>query len=432
MISSFRLGIVLLLSFSSFLQAQNSAQLAKLDSLKSILGSENQILGSYCIRHQGKLWAMGTIGSDTEGPLYRIGSISKTFTSVLVLQAAEKELLSLEDPISKWFPELKNAEQITVRMLLNHRSGIHNFTDDASYAAIMYSEQSREAMLQRIALLDPDFAPDTDFNYSNTNYVLASYILEDIYEKPIAEILAKKIVKKLKLANTYFFEVEKRSESEVDSYFWTGEWTKMGRTHPSIPLGAGAIVSNPMELCQFMEAIHHEKLIEAESLNAMKSEANYGLGLMRFPFYDHLAYGHNGGIDGFQSHASYFPEDELSVAVCLNGAQYPLNDLLIDLLSIYFEREDYQLPEFSKISLEEAQLQVYIGTYKSANFPLDIEVFVKEGELFGQASGQGAFPLTATGENQFEFKAGGIKMLFNPDANYCDFEQRGMKIRFTR
>ena len=84
MISSFRLGILLLLSFSSFLQAQNSAQLAKLDSLKSILGSENQILGSYCIRHQGKLWAMGTIGSEPEGQLYRIGSISKTFTATYI------------------------------------------------------------------------------------------------------------------------------------------------------------------------------------------------------------------------------------------------------------------------------------------------------------------------------------------------------------
>lgn len=432
MITSFRFGLVLLLFFSSLLNAQNSTQLAKLDSLESILESENQILGSYCIMHQGKVWASGTIGPEPGNFLYRIGSISKTFTSIMVLQAVEAELLQLDDPISNWFPKLPNADQISVRMLLNHRSGIHNFTNDASYAAIMYTEQSREAMLQRIALLEPDFAPNTDFNYSNTNYVLASYILEDLYEKPLAEILAKNISKELKLKNTYFFEVEKKSESEVDSYYWTGEWTKMGRTHPSIPLGAGAVVSNPEALCRFMTAIHTEKLIGPELLSEMKSDANYGLGLMRFPFYDHLAYGHNGGIDGFQSHASYFPEDELSIALCVNGAQYPLNELLIDLLSIYFEREDYRLPEFTKVSVDEALLQRYIGTYKSGNFPLDIEVFVKDGELFGQASGQGPFPLSATEEHHFEFKAGGIKMVFNPDENYFDFEQDGMKLRFNR
>lgn len=430
---TFRFVFALLFISSAFLIAQDDPRIAKLDSLITILEDENQVRGSFCIRQSGELWMSGDFGDQNKESLYRIGSISKTFTSALVLKASEAELLQLDEPIIRWFPKLPHAENISLRMLLNHRSGIHNFTNDPSYAAIMYTEQSREAMLQRIALLEPDFAPDSDFNYSNTNYLLASYILEDVYEKSLSDILSEHLSDALKLKNTYIFEPQRKSENEVDSYYWTGEWQKMGRTHPSIPLGAGAIASKPLELCLFMEALHQGDFISQKSLEEMKSSANYGLGLMRFPFYDRMAFGHNGGIDGFQSHASYFSEEDMSIAVCLNGAQYPLNDLLVDLLSIYFEKKDYSLPEFTKISLEEEQLQQYIGVYKSSNFPLDIEVLIKNGELYGQASGQGAFPLSRAGkEHHFEFKAGGIKMIFNPEENYFDFEQGATKLRFKR
>ncbi|MGB0979936.1 MAG: peptidase, partial [Croceimicrobium sp.] len=118
--------------------------------------------------------------------------------------------------------------------------------------------------------------------------------------------------------------------------------------------------------------------------------------------------------------------------ICLNGSQYPLNDLSLDLLSIYFGKADYELPEFKNISLSEAELRPFIGLYKSDNFPLDISIEVKEGELFGQASGQPSFPLSATDKNVFEFKAAGIRMEFKPEDNIMNFEQGGAKIQFKR
>lgn len=421
---------VLLLPVNSVAQADN--QFPLLDSLQSILNQNQQVKGSYCIYKSGKVVAEGSFGYEQGDYTYRIGSISKTFTAALILKAVEEGKIKLSDPIDQWFPKIPNAESISIEMLLNHRSGIHNFTNDASFPQIMETEQSRADMLSRFASMEADFKPGSDFNYSNTNYVLASYILESIYGQGMQVLLEKHISKSAKLKNTYFFLEDKKDEREVDSYYWSGNWNIMPRTHPSIPMGAGAIASNPEDLCRFMRSLHQGAIIKSSSISKMKGDSDYGLGLMQFPFYSKVAYGHNGGIDGFQSHASYFPEEDLAIALCLNGAQYPMNDLLVDLLSIYFEREDYQLPEFKQVDLAVEELEQYIGTYRSANFPMDIEVFVEGTQLKAKATGQGSFPLSALGEHKFEFKAAGINMLFEPENNVMLFEQGGMKVKFER
>lgn len=422
-------GILLLNPISS--KAQSSQ--ARLDSLFSILQEENQIKGSVALLKHGKpFYFYSTENKSEPSPRYRIGSISKTFTATLVLQAVEESKLSLEDKLSKWYPAIANAEEISIRMLLAHRSGIHNFTNDAAYMAILEKPQSKEDMLARFALMEADFAPNERMEYSNTNYVLLSYILEDVYNLPLNDLLQSNICQRINLQETYFFDQEKKSDQEVDSYYWTGDWTSATRTDPSIPKGAGGVVSTPLELCKFMRSLHQEELVNEESLISMKPEGKDGLGLFRYPFYERVAYGHNGGIDGFISHASYMPSEDLSIAVCLNATQYPLNDLLIDILSIYFERADYQLPSFAAVSMEEADLLPFTGTYKSSNFPLDIKVFIEAGNLKAQASGQGAFPLKPIGDNQFEFKAASIKITFLPEENTMHFEQGGMKVLFKR
>lgn len=425
-----------LLGFNFFVFGQDYDPRPRLDSLFNLLQSENQIYGSVYILKEGKAFYTRSLEAGAEntaaGPLYRIGSISKTFTTVMVMKALEAGKIKLEDPLSLWFPKIPRSEEITIKMMLAHRSGLHNFTDDAAFGAIMETEQSREAMLQRFALMDLDFSPGTEMAYSNTNFVLLSYILEDIFQKPIAELLEEEITGPLKLEDTYFFEEQARSQREVSSYYWSGVWLDAPRTHPTVPMGAGAIVSSPKELCEFMYALYQGKLLKTNSLELMKPTEGVGLGLFRFPFYEKEAFGHNGGIDGFVSHASYMPSDDLSVAICLNGSQYPLNDLLIDVLSIYFNRPDYSLPTFKSVSMNEAQMLVYTGTYKSANFPLDIEIFIEDEQLMARATGQDAFPLTALGDHIFVFKAAGIRMTFNPETGSMVFEQSGMRIPFQR
>jgi D-alanyl-D-alanine carboxypeptidase len=414
--------------------SQGDPRKEKLQALVEILNWENQGIGSICLMQGSEIFFQAEIGPSSkiiENPIYRVGSISKTFTATLIMKAVEEGSLKLSDTLSNWFPALPNASTITIKMLLGHRSGLHNFTNGTSFLSLMEEEQTREEMLQLFSGLEPDFEPGTQESYSNTAYVVLSYILEDLYEKPLDTQLFENITHPLQLHNTYFFE-EGKVEGEIFSYDWTGDWSLSTNTHPSVPMGAGGICSTPRGLCTFMRGLHQGKLVRLETVDEMLPQKGAGLGLFLYPYGEKVAYGHNGGIDGFVSHASYMPSEDLSIAVCLNGMRYGLNDLLLDLLSIYFEEEAYTLPNFDVIVIDEAILEKYAGTYTNDQFPLDIKVFVEEGALKAEATGQAAFPLNATDESSFEFKPAGIKMVFNPETNSLLFDQGGMKLTFNR
>ncbi len=416
-----------------FLGSFSIAQEINFDNLAKILRENDQLKGSVCLRKEGKVIYTHHFDKDAKDQVYRyhIGSISKTFTASLVFIAIEEGKLSLDTKLTQWYPSIGN-DSISIDLMLSHRSGLHNFTNDASYPQFLDQEQSEADMIARFSIMDLDFSPGSKQEYSNTNYVLLSYILQKVYNKTYSEILQEKICAKLNLSNTYYSGTKAKDEWERKSYYYSGKWIESSKTHPSIPLGAGGIVSSPQDLTVFFTALLEGKLVSEQSLNLMKVDQGLGKGLMAFPFYEHKAYGHNGGIDGFQSHASYFPDEKLSVAVCLNGSQYPLNDLLIDLLSIYWKRKDYELPVFTEIDVKLAQLMEYKGLYRSSNFPLDIEVFIEGDQLKAKATNQAAFPLKAIDKHVFEFKAAGIKMTFNPEANTMAFEQYNMKIPFKR
>lgn len=117
----------------------------------------------------------------------------------MILKAQEENKLNLDEPIIKYLPSIKNAAKITIRNLLNHRSGIHNFTKDHSFLTYRYKEKTKKEMLVILENLGSDFEPDSMASYSSSNYVLLSYILEDVYKKKFSKILNEKIVNPLEL-----------------------------------------------------------------------------------------------------------------------------------------------------------------------------------------------------------------------------------------
>jgi D-alanyl-D-alanine carboxypeptidase len=165
------------ISFSAFAQYIDTG---KLDEYFNALEKNNKFMGSVAVSQNGKLIYNRASGfsdiasntkSDTETK-FRIGSISKTFTSVLVLKAFEDSKLNLDQTIAKFFPTVKNASQITIRQLLLHRSGIYNFTDAEDYKTWMTQARTEKEMVEIIAKGASDFEPGTRTQYSNSNYVL--------------------------------------------------------------------------------------------------------------------------------------------------------------------------------------------------------------------------------------------------------------------
>ncbi|TDO72719.1 CubicO group peptidase (beta-lactamase class C family) [Flavobacterium chryseum] len=326
----------------------------RLDSLFQLLDKNHKYMGSIAISENGKLIYSNSIGYDDVAnskksdinTKYRIGSISKIFTASLIFKAVEDKKINLNQTIDNYFPSIKNANKITVSNLLNHRSGIHDFTNDDIYFDWNTQYQSRDKMIERIASGEIAFYPDTKGEYSNSNYVLLTFILEDLYKKSYAEILTHKIIRPLKLKNTYFGGKINVDNKECNSYSYSGEWQKSTETDMSIPLGAGGIVSNPTDLNFFIESLFAGKIISPEHLNEMKTiKDKFGMGMFEFPYQDKKIYGHTGGVDRFKSVLAYLPKEKLAIAFCSNGKDYDNNNVLTCVLSSYFN-DAFKMPLF--------------------------------------------------------------------------------------
>lgn len=437
MIRRFTLLIGLLTSFQ--IQAQ-SFNKARLDSFFDILERENRFMGSVAVSLEGKQVYARSVGfSDVrsgikagEQSVYRIGSISKTFTAVLVMKAVEEKRIDLNSPLSTYFPEVPQADKIRLEHLLNHRSGIHNFTDDSTYLSYNTQYKSKAEMLSIIVAAGSDFEPGSAVAYSNSNYVLLSYLLEAIYQKTYAELLDKYIVKPLKLKNTRFGGKINSQKAECKSYNFSGEWREEAETDMSIPMGAGGIVSNPSDLIQFSDALFSGKLIKAESLEKMKMiQDGFGSGLFTMPFYGSNGFGHTGGIDAFTSVFSYFPDQKLSYALNSNGTRMDNNTISIAVLSAFFNRP-FSLPEFSNYLPSEQELKQLTGVYASEQMPLKITISSDEKSLTAQATGQPSFELEAVSPGKFQFILAGLEMEFNTTDNSMLLKQGGAVFLFRK
>ncbi len=430
------------LSFSLLLSAVycQSVNTTKLDSLFDALQANNKFMGSMAIAADGKVVYSKAIGkADMESgkelktdTKFRIGSISKMFTAVMIFKAIEEKKLTLDQTIDHYFPGIENAQKITVDNLLNHRSGIHNFTNDSAYLSYNTQSKTETELLEIIQKVKSDFEPGSKSEYSNSNYVLLTFILEKIYKKNYSDLLKDKITKPLGLKNTYVGNKINIANNECYSYKFSQTWVKETETDMSIPLGAGAIVSNTADLLHFIESLFALKIISSGSLEKMKTvKDDLGRGIFSVPFYDKTGYGHTGGIDGFQSVLYYFPKEKVGIVILTNGSTIPLNDLVIAGLSATFNKP-YTIPSFKMITLKSEDLDPYLGEYSSKDIPLKITITKDGSTLIAQATGQSAFPLEAISKNTFEFNAAGIVLEFNAEQKQMILKQGGGKFTFTR
>jgi CubicO group peptidase (beta-lactamase class C family) len=424
--------------FSTTSFAQNDW--AKLDSLFTLLESNNKFMGSVAISEGGKILYSKSVGITdlyskkraSDATKYRIGSISKMFTATLIFKAVEENKLTLEQTIATYFPTVPNADKITVSNLLNHRSGIYNITNSGNYWTYYTQPKTQAEMVAIIAKTKSDFEPDSKADYSNSNYILLSYILEKVYNKSYGEILTGKITKPLNLKNTYLGNRISLGKNECYSFTYTEEWKTEKETDPSIPLGAGAIVSNPTDLTLFIESLFAGKLISKKSLAQMTQiKEGYGMGVFQVPFDQRKGFGHTGGIDGFSSSLGYFPDSNVSVALNSNGNNFDNNQIMIALLSTYYALP-FEMPSFKTVALTEEELDKYLGNFASEELAMTIKITRKADKLFAQATGQGEFPLDATKTDTFEFLAAGIKLKFDLANQQMTLHQGGKSFIFRK
>ena len=349
--------------------------------------------------------------------------MNKNIKTILSKTEIEKSILRISHEI---------IEKITIENLLSHRSGIFNFTDSPEYMEYRIQPKSREELIKIISNFDSIFKPGMRSEYSNSNYVLLTIILEEVYSRNYSEILLEKITKPYELNHTYYGDKIDVNNNEAKSYIYAGKWIEQEETDASVPLGAGGIVSNPSDLTKFSHLLFSGKILKDQSLEKMKKiNGQYGLGIFTIPFYKKTAFGHTGGIDGFSSIFANFTEDGISYALNSNGTNFNNNDISIAILSAIFDKP-YEIPTFSDYEIYPEDLDKLIGSYSSKTIPMIIEVTREDNTLIIQATGQPKISLEAVERNIFKSNIVGAEFEFKPEDNSFILRQNGAKINFVK
>ncbi len=246
----------------------------------------------------------------------RIGSNTKTFTAVVVLQLVKEGKLELDAPVERYLPGLVPAgESITIRQLLNHTSGLPNYTNFLAEGLLPYQHWYAEPRTLLDIALEQPALPRT-FNYSNTNYLVAGLIAEAVTHRPIAEHIDRRIVRPLKLRRTYFPQVGEETLRGPHPHGYHHDdpskpLTDVSVQDPSFGWAAGQMVSTPSELNRFFTALLDNRLLPANLMREMRTTiparelgatARYGLGIVSHELpCGGLAWGHGGTITGYST-----------------------------------------------------------------------------------------------------------------------------------
>jgi len=274
---------------------------------------------------------------------HRIGSVTKTFTATLLLQAAEEGLLSLDDTIDQYVKGVPNGDKITLRQMADMTSGIASYTADEQWANELLSDPHRvwkPEELAQIGIKDsPLFDPGTEWFYSNTNYTLLGLVLEKVTDKPIGDLYREQIIEPLDLKNTSFPDPSDSSIPEPHAQGYTLQGQSSGGKpidstdwSPSEAWTAGQMISTVDDLLVYGRALGTGKGLlspeqQSERLGSfvsdvpplnkppLKGDLAYGIGLGK----DHGWVGHNGEIPGFNTYLFYHPKLDAVVAVEVNS-----------------------------------------------------------------------------------------------------------------
>ncbi|WP_313804957.1 serine hydrolase domain-containing protein [Flavobacterium sp.] len=432
-----KLFIYLLLAISITTIAQEKTRFRKIDSLLTYLNQNNKFMGQLSIREGDNVVFSKAYGlpESTVQPdgytKYKIGSITKTFTAVMIMQLVEEKRLKLDDKLSKFYPKITNAEKITINDLLRHRSGIVDYINGDSTINVM-AKVSKKEMVERIAAYPSAFEPNSKAEYSNSNYYLLGCIIEDLTKVSYATNLKNRITSRLKLRDTYLVDKVDVNRNESYSYLYNGtQWELFPEWDMSLPFAAGGITSDANDLTALMRGLFNGKLLKQQtSLDEMtKLNQSYGIGLVTFPFGERKFFGHTGGIEGYRSVVGYYPTEKLGVSLIVNGENFSRNDIMIGILSIYYKMP-FPFPNLTSLKIDEAILKNYEGTYASKDIPLKINIKIEKGELIAQATGQSSFPLNAISNTEFTFDSAGITMLFGDKTMVL--KQGGVEFKFTK
>ncbi len=431
------LFLFLLVSSSAFSQKIDSK---KIDDYINYIETNNRGIGSVSISKDGQEVYNRSFGQSklenvvfNSNTKYQVGSITKMITATLIFKLIEDKKLKLEDKLSTFYAKIPNSKNITIKNLLEHSSGLGDYTLKNDSLQWLISKVSQKEIFDEIIKQGVSFQPNDKVDYSNSGYYILTKILEKKYKLNYAEIVEKIIAKPLKLESFSSLKID--TKNIFKSYSYEKNWKEITEFDFFNVIGVGDIVSTTKDLNNFITNLFQYKILKKETIEQMKpiyKKESFGRGLMIMPFYENIYFGHGGDTYGTHSIVSFNEKDNIAVSFSINGERFPHNDFAIVLLSIIYEKK-YNYPNFQDaIEMKSENLDKYLGTYSSPDFPLKLTIFKEGNILKGQGTGQPAFQLECYEINKFKFEPAMLKLDFKTEENKMILTQGGMKVEMKK
>ena len=307
--------------------------------------------------------------------VFRLGSITKQFAAAGVLKLAEDGKLSLDDPLTKFVPGYPGGDKVTVRMLLNHTSGIKSYTDmPGVMEGPIQKTVSTAQLIDTFKNEKPDFAPGEGWKYNNSGYVLVGAVIEAASGMPWHAWLKKSFFDPLGMQHTgYGDEAVAVIPGHVMGYtLKDDQWAVAMYLSMTQPHAAGALVSTVDDLLRWNRALHEGKVLKADSYRQMitpvgkAADEHYGFGISHEAFRGTDMLQHGGGIFGFSTYLLYLPAEDLTVAVLYNAdSGRPAGigtGTMAHMLAAHAIGKPY--PQKKAIAIDAATLKEYEGVYR--------------------------------------------------------------------
>lgn len=305
--------------------ASRSIKTDKVAGLSVGVAKDDSII---CVREFGLANVEHDIAAKGE-TVFRIGSITKEFTATAILLLVEEGKVELEDPLSKFLPEYPlPAANVTIRQLLQHTSGIKDFTRLPTYRRDRQVDAAVEEVLGRFKELPLEFEPGEKHRYCNSGYFLLGLVVEKASGESYREFVEKRLFKVAGLKHTYCDDLAGIIPNRAAGYSrWDGKLRNA--THVSLKqsVGAGNMASTARDLLAWQQALIGHRLLSKESLALMTTKGKltsgksfgYGMGVFIRRMGTHEVVRHGGGISGFRSDLAWYPDSGYIIAVLANS-----------------------------------------------------------------------------------------------------------------
>lgn len=346
---------------------------------------------------------------------FRIGSMTKQFTSLAVMMLQERGKLDIHDPICKYVSDCPGAWQpITIHHLLSHTSGIPDYVDFPDFHKTQTQPATGQELIDRFKDKPLLFKPGEKYEYSNSGYIVLGFIVEKTSGKTYAQFLQENIFAPLGMKDSGYDSNTAIIPHRAMGYVQHGKsYENADYIDMTVPFAAGGLYSTVEDLLRWDQALYSEKLVSRKSLDAMftpyKEIVGYGWAISSL--FNRTMIHHNGGIDGFRSNIARFPSEKLLVVVLGNSEAVNADAITRDLAAIALG-EKYELPHAQRaIELPPAVLDAYVGEYQITT---DITLtLTRDGDrLHGQISGPDPLSFEVFPEDEAHFFSAAPELQF--------------------